>query len=418
MTLEAASPPDRKARRLARRLRDLLPDALSFAAALLWAVVAALLASVGGCGGGGGGGVGTEGTGSFSSGPISGFGSIVVNDVHSDIAAGARIEDDDGQTSDEAALQLGTMVQVRAGAVAVDGDGIARATATEVRSVRALVGPVSAVDAAHARLTVLGQTVVASASTVFGAAWSNGVASIAPGQWIVVFGDYDSAGGAIVATRIAASPALAGALLRVPVTSIDGASRTFMVGSQTYSYAAVADPQSLAVGQVVKLGVAATPDTRGRWVVGSAQQPGDPAPGADASVDLRGTVAQLLSPSRFVIDNRTIDASQARIDAGLRVGAHVRVTGRMQDGTVVASRVELIGSDAGQRFELLGAIASIDAAARRFVVRSTAVDWVDGVTVFDRGSADDLRIGRMVRIDGTLANDGQSVRAALVRFLN
>jgi len=58
-----------------------LPDVGAFCAALLTAVLAALLVgSIGGCGGG----VGTEGTGTFSSvgsGPITGFGSIVVGGV-------------------------------------------------------------------------------------------------------------------------------------------------------------------------------------------------------------------------------------------------------------------------------------------------------------------------------------------------
>lgn len=414
MKPDAATSPARTPRRLAQHLRDLLPDALAFVTALACAAIAALLVSIGGCGGG----VGTEGTGSFASGPVSGYGSIVVNDVHYDIAAGARIDDDDGQASTEAALELGTMVQVRAGAVAVDAAGIARAVATAVRSVRALVGAVSAVDVANAKLTVLGQTVAVSASTVFGDGWSNGPASIPVGQWVVVFGDYDSATGAVLATRIAPSPVLANAVLRVPVTSIDSASRTFSVGSQTYSYAVVADAASLAVGKVVKLTLAAAPDAKGRWVVGNVQPPGDPAPDADDSVDLRGTVAQMTSPTRFIIDNRVIDAANARIDTQLRVGANVRVTGRIQNGTVVASRVEGVAAGGAQRFELLGAIAALDRAAHRFVVRATAVDWVDGLTVFDQGSADDLRLGRMVRVDGVLASDGQSLRATRIRFSN
>lgn len=415
MTPEATPAPRRAWPRLLRRVCGLLPDLLAFAGALVCAAVAALLVSIVGCGGGGG--VGTEGTGSFASGPISGFGSIVVNGVHYDVPAGTPILDDDGVPTDETALQLGTVVQLRAGVIAVDADGISRTAASEVRTARAIVGAVSAVDAANARLTVLGQEVAVSAGTVFGSGWSGGVASVPIGQWVEVYGDYDSAAGAVQATRIAATPS-GTALLRATVGTIDAANRTFTVGRQTYSYAALADPGHLAVGAVVKLALAATPDAHGDWVVHSAQPPGAPMPPANASVDLRGTVSWLESATRFRIDNRTIDAANARIDGALRVGASVHVIGTLQDDSVIASRVEVIASGGGQNFELLGPIASIDTAAHRFVVRGTTVEWTDGTTVFDRGTADSLRVGRLVRVDGALSGDRQSVLATLIRFGN
>jgi hypothetical protein len=68
-------------------------------------ICAALLAACGG------GGVGTGGTGSFASGPITGFGSIIVNDVHYDESQ-ARVEADDGSTRNPDDLRLGMVVEV------------------------------------------------------------------------------------------------------------------------------------------------------------------------------------------------------------------------------------------------------------------------------------------------------------------
>ena len=81
--MTASLAPTRAARwhRIAARCTNCLADQAAFCIALMFAgLVALLTALLGGCGGG----VGSEGTGSFASGTISGFGSIIVNGVHFD----------------------------------------------------------------------------------------------------------------------------------------------------------------------------------------------------------------------------------------------------------------------------------------------------------------------------------------------
>ena len=87
-----------------------------------------------------GGGVGTGGTGAFASGPITGFGSIVVADIHFDESA-ARIDDDNGDNRQRSDLHLGTIVEVQSGEIR---DGAA--TASQVRIVSALIGTVQSVS--------------------------------------------------------------------------------------------------------------------------------------------------------------------------------------------------------------------------------------------------------------------------------
>ncbi|HET9204789.1 MAG TPA: DUF5666 domain-containing protein, partial [Burkholderiaceae bacterium] len=118
------------------------------------AMCAALLAACGG-----GGGVGTGGTGSFASGPITGFGSIIVNDVHYDDSQ-ARVETDDGSARSRDDLRLGMMVEIEADEVRNDA-----ATARRVRIVSELIGRVDAVG--RNALVVNGLTVRANAGTVY-----------------------------------------------------------------------------------------------------------------------------------------------------------------------------------------------------------------------------------------------------------
>src|SRR4249920_1697803 len=88
-----------------------------------------------------GGGVGSGGTGAFASGPITGFGSIIVEGIHFDESA-ARIEGDDGTGRGRSELRLGTMVEVQSSEIR---DGAA--TASQVRIVSALIGSVESVAA-------------------------------------------------------------------------------------------------------------------------------------------------------------------------------------------------------------------------------------------------------------------------------
>ena len=122
-----------------------------------------------GCGGGAGdsvAGVTSGGTGSFSTGPITGFGSIIVGAVRFDDTKASSVADvDDDNTDLRGQLKLGMVVRVKAPAIV---GSAADAQTIEVRS--ELLGPISRVDGAT--LTVLGQTVSVTVNTFFVTAWS------------------------------------------------------------------------------------------------------------------------------------------------------------------------------------------------------------------------------------------------------
>ncbi len=157
-------------------------------------IVSALLAiALAGCGGGGaatfGGGIG--GTG-LVIGPITDFGSIVVEGIEFDTTA--AIVTIDGRQASASELALGMLVTVAGEIDASETTGVA----DTIEAVSMLEGPVAAVDVAAKTATILGQTVHVGRDTV--------LVGIAPdpsaiGQHVRVSGFVD-ADGRIRATRI------------------------------------------------------------------------------------------------------------------------------------------------------------------------------------------------------------------------
>jgi hypothetical protein len=94
-------------------------------------VLLAALALLGGCGGVDSGGTGTGASSTYASGPITGFGSIIVNGVRYD-DIGASIEDDDGRVRSHDELGLGMRTEVIASAITTAA-GVASATASSIR---------------------------------------------------------------------------------------------------------------------------------------------------------------------------------------------------------------------------------------------------------------------------------------------
>lgn len=400
-------------RRLRARLQDGATDVAAFCAALLVAGLAALLlGSLHGCGGG----VGIEGTGasvaSYATGPITGYGSIVVNGVHYDEGT-ASVSDDDGTPLDRSQLALGMVVQVQAGAITTAADGTQVATASSVRTSRTLVGPpvVSA-----GQLSVLGQRVQIGSATVLDASFTHGLASIAQAAAIEVYGDYDSASASVLATRIAPAAAGSGYLVRGPVSSVSADGKTCTIGGQTYSLGAAS---GLSEGAVVRLAVRGSQDDQGHWPVSSQQaQNGLPA-GSGAGFELEGVVSRLLTATRFVVDGVTVDTTGISVSGTVKLGSRVEVRGTVSNGVLQASSVEVEAESQARLFELRGSVASIDRAALTMVVtvagRSTAVSLARSDLVFERGTLADLAAGVKLRVTGLLADDRQVLQATRIR---
>src|SRR5512139_7454 len=195
--------------------------ALSVGALLALLALAAVLP---GCGGVDSGGTGQTVKAS-SSGRVSGFGSIIVNGVRFDDTH-ATVTDDDGAPHTRADVKLGMVVEIDGEVHGNSGTGVA----DRIQFGNEIAGPVESVDAANARLVVLGQTVQIDADTLFGG-YAAGLADVAPGQLVEVFAFYDTGTGVYTATRIECSAALTEFKLRGRISGLDTAARSFFIGA-------------------------------------------------------------------------------------------------------------------------------------------------------------------------------------------
>lgn len=375
-----------------------------------------LLAALGllaGCGGVDSGGTGTGSESTLAVGPITGFGSIIVNGVRYDDAL-AAISDDDGVVRATTELRLGMHAEVIASAVSVV-DGVATASASSIRVRSMIEGPVESIDLATGQLVAMGQNVLVVASTVFEL---GGSVPLAVGDLIEVHATLDVARWRYVATRIERRAALARFKLRGAVDELDLVGRTLRMGALRIDWSGVApaDPAStLAPGRLLQITLAPMPATGTRTAL---SMQADLLPLADRErVELEGRVTAFTSITDFAVGGVPVDARGARFEggaAGLVQGAKVEVKGSLRGGVLLASEVEVKGDTGGdQSFELHGSIESVDVPAMQFVVRGVTVAW-NANTRFDSSSAADLVVGRLVEVRGRLTPDGQGVDATLI----
>ena len=377
------------------------------------------------CGGGGADDAAPEGAqaggtapsaSAYAAGPVTGFGSVIVNGVRYDDSA-ALVQDDDGATSSRDRLKRGWMVEVEAAAVdRAAGTG----RALRIRHASELVGPVGAIDTAAGTLTVLGQTVVLSPTTVFDDRLAGGLPALKAGDVVEIHARLDAATGRYLATRVEPQAAATAWRLRGTVANLDTAARTFTIGGATVSYASVATvPPGLANGSVVGV-LLSTTAVDGRWQAVALRPAARPLGGV-TSAHVRGAVTAFTSTAAFTVNGVAVDASAAQFPDGtdgLRLGTQVEVEGAVVNGVLVARKVELEEHHAGEdrhRFELHGTVGALDTAARSFVLRGVTVTY-GAATQWQRGSEADLANGRRVEVRGMPSADRSRLAATRIEF--
>jgi len=326
----------------------------------------ALLAS---CGGGGtgdvasstgssgdSGGVGSGGTGSYTSGTISGLGSIIVNGVRYSVN-GAHIEDDAGNVlTDTNGLGLGMTVEVSGSAAvpsAVAG-GLATASATVVRYASALVAPIEqGPDSACSCLIAQGQKVTYTATTVM-------PSQLRRGDVIEVYGRANLGDRALAASRIDVVtdgrslklagfvPATGGLDTTAKTISVYGPSNPPTLGGAAplvLHYSRADQVSALSALAEHGLPVRVWFDAQGQLQRLAVDQP-LVSDRDEARVEGRVT-ATSRSERRVAISGSWVDASaldDATLDK-LQVGVEVLAEGRLVKGTLVVSHVHLDGED-------------------------------------------------------------------------
>ena len=392
-------------------------------AALLAALAATAVFTA--CGGGGSADAGATGASSitptaFTQGTITGFGSIVVNGVRFDESA-ASVSDDAGNASTAQALRLGMRVEVD------HADVDARASTARAAAVRygsLVLGPVASVDAAGNSLTVLGQVVDISRSTVFSETLAAGLSALAVGAVIEVHGQADAATGHVSATRVEAASNATRYKLRGSVAGLNTSAKTFNIGAAAISYATLAStavPSNLADGVALRVELA-TVQSGGFWVASALGVKGPRGEhGNGLGGHVRGKITAFTSSSSFTLDGVVVDASGASFpdgSSGLALGVEVEVDGTVSKGVLVANKVSIESrhqGDDSHQWQLFGAITALDTAAKTFVVRGVTVTY-GAATTYVGGSLADLAVGRKVHVKGSVGSTRSQVQAAVVSF--
>ena len=374
------------------------------------------------CGGGGGDASSASdttpstATAAFTQGTITGFGSVIVNGVRFDDSS-CTVTDDSGTVQALSALRLGMRVEIDSSAVDTT---TATARAHALRFGSLVTGPVEAVDAAAGTLTVLGQGVDVTSSTVFGDSLAGGLTAVASGAVLEVHGLLDSATGRITATRIEAASGVTRYKLRGVVSALDTTAKTFRIGGASIGYAAVTSvPATLADGVQLRVTLDTTA-VAGVWQAQSlAAKLRSTATAAQAHV--RGAITAFTSATAFSVDGIPVDASAASFpdgSAGLALGVQVEVHGTLSNGTIVATKVALESRHRGdddRQFRLHGSITAVDSTAKTFVLRGITVSHGD-TTTYTNGSAASLVVGARVEVRGTVGSSRSTLAATRIRF--
>lgn len=352
------------------------------------------------CGGGGSGG-GSEGStptaavpspsANLANGTVTGFGSVMVDDVEIEDATASVVSESIDGSSSKVALKLGHRVRV-------DHDG--KGTATQVAVDAAVIGAVSALDAANGAFKAAGQWVkvnvdsAAGPVTAFGGGYS-GIADIVAADLVEVHGSpiYSSARAAyeIQATRIEKKADIAFVRVMGKVANLNTTNKTFDINGLVVNYAAanlvptvatLANDQFVVIwGSPGSLSTVADKSTLKASRVRVAR-------GAISDI-VSGSVAQLGGlVSQYSASAGTLELDGVKISistttkttpAGktLANGSYIRVKGTFDtNGGLAATDIhirESSTSDDMARIRLSGVISSLT-DANAFVVRGVPVD--------------------------------------------
>lgn len=278
-------------------------------------------------------------------GPITGFGSIFVNDVEFDIRS-AQISVN-GTVMTESDLGVGQIVNVSG---LIDSDGV-NGSADSVVFEANVVGPIEAVDAAQGTLVVLGQSISTDASTIFElGADPPVIGSLAVGDVVEISG-FVGAGGVVAATRVERD---AGAEYRVRglASNVDTAAMTFSINGLALDYGSAVLIENFPSGQpangddVIAVGHALGPS--GELLVERLRlrdRVGGGHSGEEAEVE--GLITRFVSPSDFDVAGVRVATTTSTVYEGgnagdLMLNVKVQAEGRFgSSGVIVADKIEV-----------------------------------------------------------------------------
>jgi hypothetical protein len=398
------------------------------------------------CGGGGtstasnGSGIGSGGTGSFTTGSVSGFGSVIVNGIRYD-DTGVSPSSQDGDSV--SALKLGMVIDVEGSDTSqvtkTSGEIQTVAKASSIKVGFELLGPLdtSLINTTNGTLDVLGQQVQVTVDTFFEPdADLSSLKTNVGCPYVKVYG-FPRAGTSYTATRIECVSTLP-AYFRVRglVGAVGGGNVT--INGHAYPLAGTVAPPQL--GQVVR---AMLRNDASHTVVGFANEVRPLSQQRDARIE--GIVSSYAaSTGTFSINGVPVkvDSATTLQPANLALGAanlRVEVRGQLVDGVLKATWVEeeddryvAPGSGGGggsyppvsgdREIELHGTVANLNTSLKCFETRGVKVCYTStgtNRTVFKNGAEGNLALGAAVEIKGVRSSSyGYAIMATEIQFSN
>jgi len=351
----------------------------------------ATTAALTGCGGGGsnlaGALPGTGGTGIGVQGPITGFGSVIVNSTKFDDSAASVYLD--GVKLSSVDLRVGMVANISGSLDAAGTNG--SATRIDVWSIAS--GVVSPVDIAGSSFSMVGMTFSTDVATSF-EGLTNLASITSDNTPVAVWGVQTSADArSWRATRVkllASQPTtiVSTGLLSTGKQTLNG------MGLGGTGWQGFADKQLLRVEGVFDnvTGVLAVSKAT---AIGAEQR--IPTSGL---VELEGVVTDLTSATIFSMGTISVDASKAVVSGAgqtVSLNSSVEVTGSMQKGLLIASKVEIKSGSSRARIDITGVVESFT-SLREFEVRGQKCDASNASVI---GTLSNLQKGTKVHVIGT-----------------
>jgi Domain of unknown function (DUF5666) len=361
----------------------------------------------------GGGGVsvsslpGSGGTGVTAIGPVSGFGSVIVNGIRfDDLGSNVQI---DGQTMTPSQLRLGMVASVSgtksSAAVSATALVTALGTANRIDVWSIAQGSVSSIVSPNT-LTVAGMTLVVDAGTVFDGAAS--MANLSTSSIVKVWGQPLTSNftrWAVTRLEVLAAPqntvSTGKVSVRGVVVTLNGMT---LVGS----------PAGLTDGQLLRAAGTASSSSGGTLTLSQATILADAGSTSPTTgyAELQGLVTDILGTNtvgqitRLAIGASIIDISSARLSpsgATIAPGVRIEVEGNWNAGVLIASELEVKSTLEQQEVEIEAVIESFTSVAN-FTVRGQRCD-ASGLNSVENGRLSDLRLGTKVHLQGVKVGD-------------
>ena len=363
----------------------------------------ATAAALTGCGGGGsnlaGGLPGTGGTGIGVQGPITGFGSVIVNNTKFDDSAASVYLDGVKQAS-SVDLRVGMVANISG---SLDASGIVgSASRIDVWSIAS--GVVSEVDVPGSRFSMVGMNFSTDVATSFED--RTDLAAISVGMPLTVWGVQTSANArSWRATRVKLlNPAPA---TIVSTGLFDASGSTPMLNEMRLrdlsgSYLTGLVDQLLRVEGVYDSGTNMLDVTSKPIVITAEQQVA-----SSGLIELDGVVTAFASITNFSIGTTRVDASKATVTPTgqtVSLDRSVEVTGSMQNGVLLASKVEIKGGNSAVQIDITGVISRFTSPSD-FVVRGQKCDASSLVPSLSPVQLSNLHKDTKVHVTGTSQGD-------------